>query len=291
MINSKKIGVVLVNYHSDSDTEKTAKMFNHFECIDIIVIVNNDTNGTEKLKNLEKYSSRIKIIYKKENLGYSKGNNVGLRYLISQGCDYLIISNSDIIVDENTIVKTVECLMTDNKIGAAAPRMKDSNDRIVPLRFIKLGYIRALLRIFVSETFLDRRLEVFLKADNYYIKQSYLPGSLFCCSAEAMSECNFFDEKIFLYREEEILGQRMTNAGYDEVVLKNEYYKHDHPYHSESAKVKINRLKIVFESERYYFDKYIHTNFFQKKYIKSMQSLYMITRYMMWKLNDKRKKH
>ena len=291
MIENKKIGVVLVNYHSNFNTEKTAKLFNSFECVDNIVIVNNDTRYDGELNYLEEYSKKIKVIYKKENLGYSKGNNIGIKSLISNECKYLIISNSDIFVEENDIVMTIKCIMSDIKIGAAAPRIKDSNNQMIPIRTLNLGYLRIFVRIFISETFLDKVLESILKSDDIYISQSFLPGSLFCCSSKAMIDCDFFDEKIFLYREEEILGKRLKKAGYKEVVLNGIYYKHNHPYCLESAKVKIRRLKIVSESEIYYFKKYLRANVFQIQYVKLMQNLFLITRYIIWTLNDFRRKN
>ena len=289
MIDGKKIGVSLVNYHSYSDTRIAAKLYNSFQCVDNIVIVNNDTKNYEEFDDLETCSDKIKVIYKDENLGYSRGNNVALKYLIDIGCEYFIVSNTDIAVDEVTIVKTIKCIMCMSKTGAAAPRMKNSNDQVVPIRILKLGYIRVLIRVFMSETFFDGLLEKCSHNKGCYVTQSFLPGSLFCCSSKAMADCGFFDENVFLYREEEILGNRLNDAGYVEMVLMDEYFNHNHPYSLENTATKINRQKIVFNSELYYFKKYLHANNFQLQYVKLMQDLYFFSRYTMWKLNDIRR--
>ena len=52
-------------------------------------MANNATEDYERLDFLNKCYNKIRIKYKDNSLGYSIRNNAGLKYLISQECDYL----------------------------------------------------------------------------------------------------------------------------------------------------------------------------------------------------------
>lgn len=39
----------------------------------------------------------------RKNLGYAAGNNVGIKEALQDGCEWLVISNNDIVFCENAI--------------------------------------------------------------------------------------------------------------------------------------------------------------------------------------------
>lgn len=91
--------IILVNYNNWKDT---------LECIDslkksgiedsnILIIENCSTNNSfEELKAAE---LNIKIINTKKNLGFTGGNNLGIKYAIENKFKYAILLNNDTIVD------------------------------------------------------------------------------------------------------------------------------------------------------------------------------------------------
>lgn len=105
------IGVILVNYNGLQDT---------FDCIDslkktgenlqIIVVDNNSpSNDAELLLNKYKNDESIIILKSEKNLGFSGGNNIGIRYAIDAGCEYVVLLNNDTVVDKDmfTLLKEV----------------------------------------------------------------------------------------------------------------------------------------------------------------------------------------
>ena len=252
-----KIGAILVNYHTLKRVIDIALKYSSFRIIDKVVIVNNDTFEEERKTLLKLKNSKLEIIFSSENLGYSKGNNLGVKYLVNTiNPDYIIISNSDVEIDEPTIHGIIEKLELYTQFGAMAPQQLDYNRNIVPLRYIELGYKRLFLLCFT--TGLDRRTEKFIhKYDPFIILQSLLHGSFFICRTQAFLDCGMFDQNIFLYREEEILGVRMRKKGYKLGVVDNLYYKHAHEYSKEKFATLLRQKKLEFTSERYFFRKYL----------------------------------
>ncbi|MFR5732278.1 MAG: glycosyltransferase family 2 protein [Clostridium sp.] len=53
-------------------------------------------------------------------------------------------------------------------------------------------------------------------------------GSMLMVDTEKFLEAGGYDEGIFLYEEEQVLGRRMQNAGYRSVLLLNQHYDHEH---------------------------------------------------------------
>ena len=258
MIHNKKIGVVLVNYHTIDQILSITKCYLGFISIDKIVIVNNDTKDDEinVLKNIE--SNKVKVFFEKENLGYSKGNNIGIDYLHNQGFDYVIISNSDIEVEEKAVIRCVELLEITDHYGALAPRMINSDGSVSPYRSIpNIGFKCLLLNAFSFHY--DKKHEKELVPDCYgIVEQPMLPGSFFVCSMSSLIKCNKFDPNIFLYREEEILAYRLNKAGYDVGIVRDVTFKHNHPHKKESVKNVLKQYKQAQSSERYFFKYYLN---------------------------------
>lgn len=273
-MNNLNVDVVLVNYHTVQRVVDIALKYSSFNIINKVIIVNNDTNDKERKTLSALRDSKIEVIFESENLGYSKGNNLGITYLINSDTkpDYIIISNSDVEVEEITIKGVIEKLEQFPEFGAMAPKQLDSAGNIVPLRFFELGYKRLLLLCFAIG--LDKKTEKYLKeyADNIY-EQSFLHGSFFICRTQAFIDCDMFDTEIFLYREEEILGKRMNSIGYKLAVINNLYYKHTHKSSEEKLLSFIKQRKLEFTSERYFFRKYLNASKLQIIYVYILEKL------------------
>ena len=268
------ISVVLVNYHTVWRVIDIASKYSSFSIVSKIVIVNNETSEEER-KILSKIQNpKIDVVFEVENLGYSKGNNSGISHLINAGIepDYVIISNSDIDIDEFTIEKIIREMERYPEFAAMAPKQIDNNGNIVPLRFIELGYKRLFLLCFVIG--LDKKTEKYIKKynDNIFI-QSFLHGSFFICRSKAFIDCGMFDPNVFLYGEEEILGKKISNLGYKLGVIEDLYYRHNHAYLEEPLFLRIQRKKIEFSSERYFFKKYLGASQVKMVYVHIFQKL------------------
>ena len=60
-----------------------------------IVVDNASNDGT--VDYIRENYPEIYLIESKENLGFGKGNNLGLRYALDHGCDYVFLLNQDAV--------------------------------------------------------------------------------------------------------------------------------------------------------------------------------------------------
>lgn len=107
-----KIGFVVLNYNTFDDTIEFVKSVKKFvkKDYEIIIVDNNsiDESG-EQLKSIFQFEENIHIILNLENYGFSKGNNIGIKYAINElKCDFIIMTNSDTcIIQEDFCEKII----------------------------------------------------------------------------------------------------------------------------------------------------------------------------------------
>lgn len=61
------------------------------------------------------------VIPSEENLGFAKANNIGIRYAIDHGADYVFLLNQDAWVEKDTVEKLVGSFEKHENIGIACP--------------------------------------------------------------------------------------------------------------------------------------------------------------------------
>lgn len=105
-----KIGFLTVNYHSDQDT---LNLINQLEkCIvpkDSLVkvyVVDNDRSISLK-DSLRKHKSAV-YLESPGNVGFAAGNNIGLRKIIDDKFDVVIMINNDTLVPKNFVSKILD---------------------------------------------------------------------------------------------------------------------------------------------------------------------------------------
>ena len=92
-----KLSVIIVNYNVEYFVDQClnsvkSSITNH--SIEVIVIDNASIDGSVDL--LEEKYSELKLIFNKENVGFSRANNQGIE--ISQG-EYVLLLNPDTVVE------------------------------------------------------------------------------------------------------------------------------------------------------------------------------------------------
>lgn len=107
----RKIYISVLNFNNRENTIECLKSLQkvNFGNYEVNVVVE-DNASSEALRITEKdfKDLNLKIIYNKENLGFSGGHNVGIKYALSKNADYIVILNNDILLDKNFLQELVE---------------------------------------------------------------------------------------------------------------------------------------------------------------------------------------
>lgn len=87
--------------------------------IKTIVVDNASDDGTVEF--IKENYSEIHLIESKENLGFGKANNIGMRYALEQDCDYVFLLNQDAWVEPDTFEKLVKIHQQHLEYGIVSP--------------------------------------------------------------------------------------------------------------------------------------------------------------------------
>jgi GT2 family glycosyltransferase len=91
-----KITIIIVSYKSEKLISKNIEILKKFPTVIV------DNSKSNKLNHIIKEYKNIKLIIPDKNLGYGKGNNLGVTYSSTQ---YILIANPDVILDEKSILE------------------------------------------------------------------------------------------------------------------------------------------------------------------------------------------
>lgn len=88
--------------------------------IQIIVVDNASNDGT--VEYICENFPEIHLIESKENLGFGRANNIGMRYALDHGCDYVFLLNQDAWLDaSDTLARLVDIYKNHPEYGILSP--------------------------------------------------------------------------------------------------------------------------------------------------------------------------
>lgn len=119
MNNSDNICIILVNYNGYDDTVECVKSIQKSNYDNYkIIIVDNGSNDKEKLLNDDYINDVADIIISEDNLGFSGGNNLGIKYAKDKyNPEYYLLLNNDTVINEDTISNLKKGFDFDDRAG------------------------------------------------------------------------------------------------------------------------------------------------------------------------------
>jgi GT2 family glycosyltransferase len=255
-------GFVVLNYNNYKDT---------FECVDSIlkienykykiVVVDNCSENNSYLRLKDNYSdiNKIIVLHTSPNCGYSGGNNIGIKFLLDNNVNNIFIAQNDTILESTQIVQCVESLNLLN-VGMLGPQIVTANGSydnphiIKPdllyffnlFFFKKMNFFRnALYKVFPKiESFRENQIELRKKALTENIKEEKvvkvyaLHGSFLFLTPKFLEVIKKFDDKIYLYGEEDLLAWKCEQAG-----LERQYLPFIKVYHKKNRSISMSYSK------------------------------------------------
>lgn len=271
-----KIGIVIVDYHTVSQTIKYInEQLVHNTLSNKIVVVLNDMlqneldeltsaldceviNGQKQI-NLQK---NIYVIPSPENLGYAKGNNLGARFLVNFfDVEFLCICNNDLnFKGNNPFIKLISKLEVKPDVGAIGPKVIGlENEDQSPHKFISI-FDKYLFR-----NILTPFINLFSKTSKYSAvvenaKEGYyyrLMGCFIVLRTKSFVDCGMFDEGTFLFGEESILSERLLKVNQKCYFIPDVCIIHEHGKTISKFFKKRKRLEQEFITDKYYYSNYL----------------------------------
>lgn len=255
-------GMVVLNYNDYSSTENLLKIVDTITSIDVIIVVDNCSSDDSFIQ-LKKFVSRkISVIKTEANRGYAAGNNFGIKYAIEKlSVDNLFIANPDIIIDATTVERVLEFLESKPDVGIVSCLMKKADGSICESAWRLPGLKECVYDscIILKHYFKDKWDYEESIEGKKYIPVDVIPGSFFAIKSQVMDSIGYFDERTFLYYEENILAIKAKENGYKNYLLCNASYVHNHSVTiNKNIKSLRKKLRIAYESRAIYCREYLN---------------------------------
>lgn len=150
---------------------------------------------------IEDLPLRITALTPEKNLGYAGGNNLGIRFALDHGADYVLVLNSDAFPLPGSLDCLVESLTSEPKIGACGATL---------LRWDSKGVLEVN-----SGTGFDWKRGKTYPAYNASNSSVDFPcGAMVLYRADALKMVGLFDSNLFLFYEEIDWCERARSTGF-----------------------------------------------------------------------------
>jgi len=213
-----KLSIIIVSYNTRKLLSDCLRLVYDsridFE-YEVVVVDNGSEDGSVEM--MKKKFKRVKVIENKENLGFSRANNQGMKE--AKG-DCLLLLNSDTRVSRDVIDKVALFLERNNEVGVVGCKLLNEDGSLQ----YSVGYLPRLSKLFtwslgVANLPLVRDIikPYHASYDGIYEKEKevgWVTGAFFLLRKEVYERSGGFDEKVFMYVEEVEWCKRIWDLGY-----------------------------------------------------------------------------
>ena len=213
------LSIIIVNFNSKKLLEECLYSIyaaTHRLTFEIIVVNNNSADGSAQV--VKTAFPQVRLIENKENLGFTKANNQGLK--ISQG-RYVLLLNNDTIVKDHACDRMVEFMDKTFKAGACGPKLLNLD-----------GTIQRQGGLLGGQFWLAKKPK----------EVKFVIGAALLVRREAIDQVGLMDENLFFYNDDLDWCLSMRKAGWKVYYLPQAEVVH---YGGYSSKRKFNRRLFV----------------------------------------------
>lgn len=243
------ISVIILNYKTQNltlDCVKSVLKYTSDISYEIILVDNNSEDGSiETFREFAKKEKLVKVVNSKTNTGFTGGNNLGLA---QSGGEFILFLNSDTILNENSIKKSVNFLKQNPQIGALSCKLQNLDGSLQTCG----GFFPTLPRVFAWMFFIDdipvlkNLFRAYHPSPSFFNKshyQDWLTGAFFLTSRRILEKVGSWDKSYFMYVEDVDLSYRIKKAGWKIYFWTGTAIKHIGSASSNSERSILSELK------------------------------------------------
>lgn len=256
------VGIVILNYNTWQLTVDFVKSIidNCKSNYKIYIVDNGSANDSyDQLAGLYGDAENIDLIRMPKNIGYSNGMNAGARKAMSDGCDYLLLSNNDVLFYYDVVAPMEEYMKNNKSVGLLTVQEEDKDRNCKDVNLL----IRN--RDWKYTFFLEMGTRKFFKKSSYEkytisAKDVKAPKEIFwyvgfcyMVNSEQFKEIGMLDEELPLYQEESVLSYKYKKQGYKIMYLPDLSMVH---LGGQSTKLSVVTYRELIYSRLFYLKKY-----------------------------------
>ncbi len=245
----KTISIIIVNYNTSDLTIDCLSSIAKDKSIppyEIILIDNASTDGSFDKFNELKWKNLV-LVRNKENLGFAKAVNQGIK--LSRG-EYILLLNSDTTVKKGAIKKLIDFARRTKDVGVIVPRLLNADNSIQPSCFNLPSVSRAFKQYFLGQKGL---LDKFYPTGKKPTVVESAVGAAFLITPIALKKVGLFDERYFMYFEDLDYCRRVNKKGLKVYYLPDSEIIHLHGQSGKNLASDKDQWKRLIPSSKIYY--------------------------------------
>ena len=190
-----------------------------------IIIIDNCSSNDSLYRLKREFGSKKNVIFleHKENYGFAKGNNLGIKFALGLGIQYTLLLNNDTeLIGEYLLKEMIDIIKKYPNCAVVAPQIYDVTNKGLVLLENESIYLKMLrlLNVIPKNKMLSTELETLSEAQGSAL---LVNNNIFCM-------LKGFPEHYYMYGEESTFSKKILWNNYLIVWYKNQknYVKHHH---------------------------------------------------------------
>lgn len=216
------IAVIVLNWNGKKDTLDCLKYLDKQQIdANFQVIVVDNGSADDSVTAIKKRFPDVDVISSKANLGFAQGNNIGIKFALEKGADYIVVLNNDTIQDTN-LLRELQLVLEDNpKAAITVPKIyfakgyEFHKERYKENEKGKVLWYAGGVIDWSNVVGHHRGVDEIDKGQFDKLEETeYATGCCFMIKRSVLEKVGLFDQRYFLYYEDSDLSMRVKREGF-----------------------------------------------------------------------------
>jgi GT2 family glycosyltransferase len=187
--------------------------------VQIVVVDNASSDGT--VEYIQNKFPEITLFPQTENLGFGKANNIGIKYALENGADYVFLLNQDAWLERgDTIEKLLEVFEQNSEAGIVAPLQLAGTGEKIDINFLDIYLSHKNMPFFIDDLYFGRTKTGY--------ETQLVNAAAWLVSRRCIEKAGGFDTSLFYhYGEDWHYCQRIQYHGFKIYLVPKAIVYHD----------------------------------------------------------------
>ncbi len=218
-MNQPKVSIVIPTFNRKKDLIDVINAVKKWNYTNYEFIIVDDASTDWTKEELNRLFPEIKIIVNTKNMWASYSRNIWMKN-ISEDVEYILLLDSDVIIDPDAISWLVDVLASNPEYGAATGKIYfDEDHQLIQRAGTSVG-------LYTGMNYGRWGKDVWQYEK---IEEIQWAGAIMMIKTEIIEKVWFYDEVYFIYYEDADYSLRIWKAGYKIVYVPNSVFYHRYP--------------------------------------------------------------
>lgn len=211
-----KVLVIVVTYNGAKWIDKCfGSLTSSSIPVNILAVDNGSTDDSIML--IKNRFPSVEVIETKENLGFGKANNIGLKRAVAENVDYVFLLNQDAWIETDTISKCISAAVENSKYGVLSPMHFNWDGNKVD------GYFLEMVNPDNCKDFLS---DLILSKSKTTYKVHFIHAACWLITSDCLKKVGGFDPLFPHYGEDNDYIERATFYKFDTAIVSSTIVYH-----------------------------------------------------------------